>query len=145
MNEELQSQYDALYQEYQDVMYKGAWRLGWSFFFVLVGLLPMMYIFIWLAGPRTWENTLFHAPKIMWIAAPLNLGIVVLMLSASIRGIWSWTPPSATILSDCGFSKPSCHSDPRHHQTQRPRGIGIHSRMMGGLSRERSINPHRKS
>jgi hypothetical protein len=81
MSKDLQSQYDALYQEYQDVMYKGAWRLGWSFFFVLVGLLPMMYIFIWLAGPRTWEHTFFHAPKIMWIAAPLNLGIVVFLLS----------------------------------------------------------------
>ena len=81
MTADLKAQYDALYQEYQDVMYKGAWRLGWSFFFVLVGLLPMMYIFIWLAGPRTWENTVFHAPKIMWIAAPLNLGIVVLFLS----------------------------------------------------------------
>ena len=85
MNEDLKSQYDALYQEYQDVMYKGAWRLGWSFFFVLVGLLPMMYIFIWLAGPSTWERTVFHAPKIMWIAAPLNLGIVVLMLSRLYR------------------------------------------------------------
>jgi len=85
MNEDLKSQYDALYQEYQDVMYKGAWRLGWSFFFVLVGLLPMMYIFIWLAGPSTWERTVFHAPKIMWIAAPLNLGIVVLLLSRLYR------------------------------------------------------------
>ena len=81
MSRDLKTQYDTLYQEYQDVMYKGAWRLGWSFFFVLVGLLPMMYIFIWLAGPNTWERTLFHAPKIMWIAAPLNLGIVVLMLA----------------------------------------------------------------
>ena len=85
MSEDLKAQYDAVYQEYQDVMYKGAWRLGWSFFFVLVGLLPMMYIFIWLAGPQTWEATLFHAPKIMWIAAPLNLGIVVLMLSRLYR------------------------------------------------------------
>lgn len=80
MSEDLKSQYDALYQEYQDVMYKGAWRLGWSFFFVLVGLLPMMYIFIWMAGPRTWEHTFFHAPTVMWIAAPFNLGIVVLLL-----------------------------------------------------------------
>ena len=85
MKEDLQSQYDALCQEYQDVMYKGAWRLGWSFFFVLVGLLPMMYVFIWLAGPRTWEHTLFHAPKIMWIAAPFNLGIVVFLLSRLYR------------------------------------------------------------
>ncbi len=85
MSGDLKSQYDALYQEYQDVMYKGAWRLGWSFFFVLVGLLPMMYIFIWLAGPRTWEHTLFHEPKIMWIAAPLNLGIVVFLLSRLYR------------------------------------------------------------
>ena len=85
MAEDLKAQYDALYQEYQDVMYKGAWRLGWSFFFVLVGLLPMMYVFIWIAGPRTWENTVFHAPKIMWVAAPLNLGIVVLLLSRLYR------------------------------------------------------------
>ncbi len=81
----MKAQYETLYQEYQDVMYKGAWRLGWSFFFVLVGLLPMMYIFIWLAGPRTWENTFFHAPRIMWIAAPLNLGIVVFLLSRLYR------------------------------------------------------------
>lgn len=81
MSRDLKAQYDALYQEYQDVMHKGAWRLGWSFFFVLVGLLPMMYIFIWLAGPKTWEHTFFHAPKVMWIAAPLNFGIVVLLLS----------------------------------------------------------------
>ncbi len=80
MSGDLESQYDALYKEYQDIMYKGAWRLGWSFFFVLVGLLPMMYIFIWLAGPRTWEHTALHAPKIMWIAAPLNLGIIVFLL-----------------------------------------------------------------
>jgi len=85
MSGDLKSQYDALYQEYQDVMYKGAWRLGWSFFFVLVGLLPMMYIFIWLAGPRTWERTVFHAPRIMWLAAPLNLGIVVFLLSRLYR------------------------------------------------------------
>ncbi len=85
VSEDPKAQYDAVYQEYQNVMYKGAWRLGWSFFFVLVGLLPMMYIFIWLAGPRTWENTVFHAPKIMWIAAPLNLGIVVFLLSRLYR------------------------------------------------------------
>ncbi len=85
MTEDLKTQYDALYQEYQDVMYKSAWRLGWSFFFVLVGLLPMMYIFVWLAGPKTWEHTFFHAPKVMWIAAPLNLGIVVLLLSSLYR------------------------------------------------------------
>lgn len=85
MSEDLKVQYDALYQEYQDVMYKGAWRLGWSFFFVLVGLLPMMYIFIWLAGPQTWEHTVFHAPKVMWLAAPLNLGIVVFLLSRLYR------------------------------------------------------------
>ena len=74
------SQYDALYEEYQNVMHQGAWRIGWGFFFVLVGLLPMMYLFIWMAGPRTWERTLFHAPTIMWLAAPLNFGIVVTLL-----------------------------------------------------------------
>ena len=74
------SQYDALYEEYQNVMHQGAWRIGWGFFFVLVGLLPIMYIFIWMAGPRTWERTLFHEPTIMWLAAPLNFGIVVVLL-----------------------------------------------------------------
>ena len=74
------SQYDALYEEYQNVMHQGAWRIGWGFFFVLVGLLPMMYLFIWMAGPRSWERTLFHAPTIMWLAAPLNFGIVVTLL-----------------------------------------------------------------
>ena len=83
--EDQKSRYDALYEEYQDVMHKGAWRLGWSFFFVMVGLLPMMYIFVWIAGPKTWEHTLFHAPKIMWLAAPLNLGIVLFLLSRLYR------------------------------------------------------------
>ncbi len=77
--EDPKTRYDALYEEYQDVMHKGAWRLGWSFFFVMVGLLPMMYIFVWIAGPSTWEHTFFHAPKIMWLAAPLNLGIVLVL------------------------------------------------------------------
>ncbi len=85
MTEDLKARYDALYEEYQDVMHKGAWRLGWSFFFVMVGLLPMMYIFVWIAGPKTWEHTLFHAPKIMWLAAPLNLGIVLFLLSRLYR------------------------------------------------------------
>ncbi len=78
--EELKARYDALYAEYQDTMHKGAWRLGWRFFFVLVGLLPMMYLFVWLVGPQGWERTFFHAPKLMWLAPPLNLGIVVLLV-----------------------------------------------------------------
>ena len=78
--EELKARYDALWAEYQDTMYRGAWRIGWRFFFVLVGLLPMMYVFVWLVGPQGWEKTFFHAPKLMWLAPPLNLGIVVFLL-----------------------------------------------------------------
>jgi hypothetical protein len=78
--EELKARYDALWAEYQDTMYRGAWRIGWRFFFVLVGLLPMMYVFVWLVGPQGWEATFFHAPKLMWLAPPLNLGIVVFLI-----------------------------------------------------------------
>ncbi|MBK8725413.1 MAG: hypothetical protein IPL96_05000 [Holophagaceae bacterium] len=78
--EELKARYEALWAEYQDTMHKGAWRIGWRFFFVLVGLLPMMYLFVWLVGPQGWEQTFFHAPKLMWLAPPLNLGIVVLLI-----------------------------------------------------------------
>ena len=78
--EEAKSRYDALYAEYQDAMHAGAWRIGWGFFFLMVGLLPMMYLFIWLVGPKAWENTLFHAPMLMWAAVPLNLGIVTFLL-----------------------------------------------------------------
>ena len=77
---EAKAKYDALYSEYQDVMHAGAWRLGWGFFFVLVGLLPMMYLFVWLVGPTGWEKTFLHAPKLMWLAPPLNLSIVVFLL-----------------------------------------------------------------
>jgi len=79
-NDDIQSRYDALYAEYQDTMHKGAWRIGWRFFFVLVGLLPMMYLFVWLVGPEGWEKTFLHAPKLMWMAPPLNLAIVVFLL-----------------------------------------------------------------
>lgn len=78
--EELKARYDALYAEYQDTMHQGAWRIGWRFFFVLVGLLPMMYFFVWLVGPRGWEATFFHAPRLMWLAPPLNLGIVAFLV-----------------------------------------------------------------
>jgi hypothetical protein len=78
--DDAKARYDALYAEYQDTMHQGAWRLGWAFFFVMVGLLPMMYLFIWIVGPSNWEKTFFHAPVLMWIAAPLNLAIVVALL-----------------------------------------------------------------
>ena len=77
---EAKAKYDALYSEYQEVMHAGAWRIGWGFFFVLVGLLPMMYLFVWLVGPSGWEKTFLHAPKLMWLAPPLNLSIVVFLL-----------------------------------------------------------------
>lgn len=77
---EAQSQYDELYAEYQDVMHAGAWRIAWGFFFVLVGLLPMMYVFIWAIGPKAWENTFFHAPRLMWVAPLVNLPLVVFLI-----------------------------------------------------------------
>lgn len=72
--------YQAKFAEYQEAMHAGAWRIGWGFFFVMVGLLPMMWLFVWLAGPHAWENTLFHEPRIMWLAAPLNLGLVAFLV-----------------------------------------------------------------
>ncbi len=77
---EAQAKYDALYEEYQEVMHAGAWRIAWGFFFVLVGLLPMMYAFIWAIGPKAWENTFFHAPKLMWLAPLLNFPLVVFLV-----------------------------------------------------------------
>jgi len=78
--EELKTRYEALWAEYQDTMHKGAWRIGWRFFFVLVGLLPMMYLFVWLVGPQGWEQTFFHAPELRWLAPPRNRGIAVPLL-----------------------------------------------------------------
>jgi hypothetical protein len=72
--------YDRKWAEYQAAMHAGAWRIGWGFFGVTVGLLPMMWCFIWLVGPRAWERTAFHAPLLMWLAIPLNLAIVVALL-----------------------------------------------------------------
>ena len=77
---EARAKYDELYTEYQDVMHAGAWRIGWGFFFVLVGLLPMMYVFIWAIGPKAWEGTFLHAPKLMWVAPLVNAPVVVFLL-----------------------------------------------------------------
>jgi hypothetical protein len=73
-------EYEALWSEYQAVMHRGAWRIGWGLFAVLVGLLPMMWLFIWMVGPGNWEKTLFHAPVLMWLAAPLCLVLVVALV-----------------------------------------------------------------
>ncbi len=75
-----QAEYDAKWSEYQAVMHQGAWRIGWGFFAVTVGLLPLMWLFIWMVGPRNWEDTLFHAPVLMWLAAPLSLVLVTALL-----------------------------------------------------------------
>jgi magnesium-transporting ATPase (P-type) len=72
--------YEAKWAEYQAVMHRGAWRIGWGFFFVTVGLLPMMWVFIWMVGAGNWENTVFHAPLLMWAAVPLNLTVVVALV-----------------------------------------------------------------
>ena len=75
-----EAEYAAKFAEYQEAMHAGAWRLGWGFFFVMVGLLPMMWLFVWLVGPRAWEDTLFHAPRLMWLAAPVCLGLVIFLV-----------------------------------------------------------------
>ena len=74
------AEYEAKFAEYQDAMHAGAWRLGWGFFAVMVGLLPVMWLFVWLVGPNGWEDTLFHAPRLMWLAVPLCLGLVIFLV-----------------------------------------------------------------
>lgn len=77
--------YEAKFAEYQDAMHAGAWRIGWGFFAVMVGLLPMMWLFVWMVGANAWEHTLFHAPAIMWLGVALNLGLVILLVSRLYR------------------------------------------------------------
>jgi len=72
--------YEAKWAEYQSVMHRGAWRIGWGFFFVTVGFLPMMWLCIWMVGAGNWERTFFHAPLLMWAAVPLNLVVVVALI-----------------------------------------------------------------
>lgn len=72
--------YQAKWVEYQDVMHKGAWRIGWGFFGVTVGFLPLMWFFIWMVGAGNWERTVFHAPLLMWLAVPLSLVVVVALI-----------------------------------------------------------------
>jgi hypothetical protein len=72
--------YEAKFAEYQDAMHAGAWRIGWGFFRVMVGLLPMMWLFVWMVGANAWEHTLFHAPALMWLGVILNLGLVVFLV-----------------------------------------------------------------
>jgi len=71
------AEYQARWSEYQAVMHRGAWRIGWGLFAVMVGLLPLMWLSIWMVGPGNWEKTLFHAPMLMWLAVPLSLSLVV--------------------------------------------------------------------
>ncbi len=78
--QQLKSEYEALYAEYQDHMHRRAWSIAWGFFFVLVGLLPMMYAFVWLVGPGNWENTFLHVPRLMFVGAALNFAFVVMMI-----------------------------------------------------------------
>ena len=78
--EDPRAEYAAKWSEYQAVMHRGAWRIGWGLFAVLVGLLPLMWLFIWMVGPRGWERTVFHAPMLMWVAVPLSLTVVVAIL-----------------------------------------------------------------
>jgi len=74
----IKQQYDAKLAEYREVMGKGVWRIAWGFFFATVGLLPMMYVFIFVVQRAGgWQHTVFHSPGLMYLAAPLNLGIVV--------------------------------------------------------------------
>jgi len=75
-----QRQYEAKWAEYQAVMHRGAWRIGWGFFGVTVGFLPLMWLFIWMVGAGNWERTLFHAPILMWLAVPLSLVLVVALV-----------------------------------------------------------------
>ena len=75
-----QAEYQAKWAEYQSVMHRGAWRIGWGFFAVTVGLLPMMWLCIWMVGPGAWEKTGLHAPVLMWLAVPANLAVVVALL-----------------------------------------------------------------
>lgn len=77
---EIKGQYDALYAEYQDHMHRRAWRIAWGFFFVLVGLLPLMYLFVWLIGPKAWEDTFLHVPKLMFVGAALNVSFVLFLI-----------------------------------------------------------------
>ncbi|HXC18047.1 MAG TPA: hypothetical protein VNV60_11455 [Holophagaceae bacterium] len=72
--------YEVKFAEYQDAMHAGAWRIGWGFFTVMVGLLPMMWLFVWMVGAQAWEHTLFHAPALMWLGVALNLGLVVFLV-----------------------------------------------------------------
>jgi hypothetical protein len=76
-----QAAYEAKFAEYQDAMHAGAWRIGWGFFTVMVGLLPMMWLFVWMVGASAWEHTLFHAPALMWLGVILNLGLVAFLVS----------------------------------------------------------------
>ena len=75
-----ETEYEAKWAEYQAVMHRGAWRIGWGFFAVTVGLLPLMWLFIWMVGAGNWEKTLFHAPLLMWLAVPLSLVLVVTLI-----------------------------------------------------------------
>lgn len=72
--------YQKLLLEFREVMHQSTWRLGWNFFFLFVGLLPLMYSFVWIIGPSNWELTLFHTPTLMLVGSFFSLFVVVALL-----------------------------------------------------------------
>lgn len=74
------STYEDLLAEYKEVMADRTWNLGWAFFFVFVGLLPLMYVFVWIVGADNWEDTFFNMPPMMALGSLITLATIVFLL-----------------------------------------------------------------
>lgn len=111
MTDQDKDQYQNLLNEFREVMYQNTWKLGWNFFFLFVGLLPLMYFFVWIIGAENWELTLFRTPSLMLVGSLVSLLIVVTLLVKIYRDNLKLDALKNDYLTRLNAMRPEIHQD----------------------------------
>lgn len=111
MTDQDKDQYQNLLEEFREVMYQNTWKLGWNFFFLFVGLLPLMYFFVWIIGAENWELTLFRTPSLMLVGSLVSLLIVVTLLVKIYRDNLKLDALKNDYLTRLNAMRPEIHQD----------------------------------
>jgi len=111
MTDQDKDQYQNLLNEFREVMHQNTWKLGWNFFFLFVGLLPLMYFFVWIIGAENWELTLFRTPSLMLVGSLVSLLIVVTLLVKIYRDNLKLDALKNDYLTRLNAMRPEIHQD----------------------------------
>ena len=111
MTDQDKDQYQNLLNEFREVMYQNTWKLGWNFFFLFVGLFPLMYFFVWIIGAENWELTLFRTPSLMLVGSLVSLLIVVTLLVKIYRDNLKLDALKNDYLTRLNAMRPEIHQD----------------------------------